>query len=87
MKLLSLSLLVLLCGCTHCVLVVNLGIANKSAAAMAPLTPQAYCMALISSRVRYRSKPAPTLTQEQQDFCKEVIETEKVTGKGEKESK
>ncbi len=76
MKALSL-LCLLLVGCRHSVMVINLGVANKSATAYGvALTPETYCVALSSSNISFDGKPAPALTQEQQDFCKSVIETD-----------
>lgn len=72
MRLLSLSLL-LLTGCTHNLIVVNWGIGNKTAAAMAPdFTPEAYCMALISPNISFKKLP-PTLTTEQHEYCEDVL--------------
>jgi hypothetical protein len=68
-KLLSMMVLLVLCGCAHSVVFINCGFGNKTAAAFAaPLTPEAYCIALLDSKVKLR----PVLTQEQQNFCKQV---------------
>jgi hypothetical protein len=55
-------------------IVVNAGVANKSAAATAAaLTPESYCMALLSAKsVKFHSKPYPRVTTEQEDFCNQI---------------
>ena len=61
-------------GCYNLV-VVNVGVANKSAAA-APLPPEAYCLALISSEVNLASLP-PRIAIEQRQYCTRVLQHQK----------
>lgn len=73
MKAAKLSLLLLLLGCRHSMLVMQVGIGNKTAASLgAILTPEEYCIALTNSKIVFRGKPAPKLTQEQEEFCDDV---------------
>jgi hypothetical protein len=72
MRLLALVLL-LLTGCSHTLIVVQWGIGNKSAASLAPLTPEAYCLALLSPNISFKKLP-PTLTTEQKEYCEAVLQ-------------
>jgi hypothetical protein len=72
-----LCLLLLLTGCTHTLLVMNIGIANKSATSFGyELTPENYCTALSSPNVQFAGKVTPAITTEQSDFCHTVIDAE-----------
>lgn len=63
-----------LLGCIHPLIVVNAGVANKTAASLGtPLTPEAYCLALTTANVHFGGKPAPELSQAQSDFCRGVL--------------
>jgi hypothetical protein len=64
----------MLAGCAHSLIVVNAGIGNKTAASMmGAMTPDIYCMALLSTdSLKFRSKPYPQVTAEQADFCHTV---------------
>lgn len=62
-----------LSGCSHTLVVVQWGIGNKNASAIAPLTPEAYCMALLSPNISIKKLP-PTATTEQKAFCQDVLE-------------
>ena len=62
----------LLTGCTHTLIVINVGFANKAAASLAPLTPEAYCMAMLSPNISLKKLP-PTATTEQKDFCEDLL--------------
>jgi hypothetical protein len=62
----------LLTGCSHTLVVVQWGIGNKSAASLAPITPEAYCMALLSPNISFKKLP-PTLTTEQKAYCEDVL--------------
>jgi hypothetical protein len=68
---LSISLLMTM-GCTHTLIVVQWGIGNKSAASLAPLTPEAYCLALLSPNISFKKLP-PTLTTEQKAYCEDLL--------------
>lgn len=68
----ALALLLLLTGCSHTLVVVQWGIGNKSAASLAPLTPEAYCMALLSPNIKLRKLP-PSLTTEEKVFCSQIL--------------
>ncbi len=75
MRLLALAISLLLTGCTHTLVVVQWGIGNKNAAALAPdFTPEAYCMALLSPNISFKKLP-PTLTTEQHEYCQDVLLT------------
>ena len=63
----------LLTGCTHTLIVVSVGFGNKTAAAIAPMTPEAYCMALLSPNISLKKLP-PTATTEQKDFCEDLLQ-------------
>ena len=69
---LALWLLPLL-GCSHTLIVVNVGFANKAAASLAPMTPEAYCMALLSPNISLKKLP-PSATTEQKHFCEDLLE-------------
>ena len=69
----ALALLLLLTGCCHTLVVVQWGIGNKSAASLAPMTPEAYCMALISPNISLKKLP-PTATTEQKQFCQDLLQ-------------
>lgn len=85
MKIACCVMCLLLCGCAHSVLIINLGIGNKSAASLAAtLTPEEYCYALTGAHISLKKRPAG-LTQEQAAFCN-TVEQAKVKSKGEKES-
>lgn len=66
------ALALLLTGCSHTLVVVQWGIGNKSAASLAPLTPEAYCLALLSPNISFKKLP-PTLTTEQKEYCEDVL--------------
>ena len=68
--------LALLTGCSHTLIVVNWGIGNKTAASMGPpeLTPEAFCMALLSPNISFKKLP-PTVTTEQKEYCQDVLLT------------
>jgi hypothetical protein len=67
-------LLLPLVGC-HSLILVNVGLANKAAAAQSvPMPAQAYCMALAAPDIDilgHRTRP-PDLSAEQKSFCDEV---------------
>jgi hypothetical protein len=65
----SIVLLIPTLGCYHHMLVINVGFANKIAAAQGvPMTSQAYCLALLSPNVLLTNSP-PELTTEQKQYC------------------
>jgi hypothetical protein len=54
-------------------LVINAGIGNKTAASLgASLTAEEYCIALSTTGIVFRGRPAPKVSQEQQEFCDTV---------------
>jgi hypothetical protein len=63
----------ILAGCRHTLIVVNAGIANKTAAGLGAMSPETYCLALTASNIRFRGRPAPALSQQQVDFCRDVL--------------
>jgi hypothetical protein len=64
-----------LVGC-HSLIVCNVGIANKTASALAaPMSAKAYCMALLAPEIDIHghSKRIPDVSTEQQNFCDDVL--------------
>jgi hypothetical protein len=58
-------------------LIVNIGIANKNAAALAAdLDPEQYCLALISGDLNLGSLP-PAIQAKQRQTCAKVLEDKK----------
>jgi hypothetical protein len=71
----SVLAVLLLTGC-HSLIVLNCGIANKSAAALAaPMTARAYCLALLAPDldIHGHSKGRADVSTEQRDFCNDVL--------------
>jgi hypothetical protein len=64
----------LLTGC-HSLIVVNIGIGNKAAAALdTPMSARAYCLALLAPDIDIRGhRKLPNVSADQQDFCSDVL--------------